>query len=178
MLPLALLVATLPAQASLRDLTPSGVHLLDEGLLAQTAPPLEPLPPLEAPPTPAQLKAEYDALKRTRVSLGAPITLMALGGAASVLGITYLVISTSVGLFVGTVSPFLVLGLALLVVGVPLAVIGTWLLFNRIGDRRRIDAELKELEQQLRELEAAPQPPAPPPLQVLGPRPGVLLARF
>jgi hypothetical protein len=171
----ALLLAALPGEARLANFVPRGVHLLD---LAEAPPLLEAEVATDTPQSAAELRAEYEALRRSRPSLGAPITIVSIGAAASVLGLTYLLISTSVGLFVGAASPFLVLGLALLGVGMPAVVIGIWMLVNRIRERSHIDAELKALEGRLRQLERERQGPQPLPLTVQRPTPAVLVASF
>lgn len=162
MLPLALLVLTLPAQASLADHLPRGVHLVEPGLLAQAdAPRLAPELP-SAPVTVEQLQAELVALRRLRPSLGLPITLLSVGGGSGLLGVLYLAIGLATGSFAQT-TPFLVLGLVFLGVGLPLAILGGWFLYHRLGDRTRIDAELRSLTTQLRQLQSAPAGPPPPP---------------
>ncbi len=179
MLPLTLLVLSLPAQASLADHLPRGVHLVEATLLAQAEPPPLLGADLAPPVSLKQLQADYDALRRSRPSFGGPITMLGLGGGGSLLGVTYLVVSTSMGLFSGT-TVFLVLGIAFLAVGLPLGIIGAWLLYHRIADRVRLEQEMKALQAQMQELRQTPaqELPPPPPLQVEGPAPRLLLARF
>lgn len=168
---------------------PQSIHLLDDSpLLAQVAaPPLLPSSPpaTEGQVSARQLQADLDALKRQRPGLGGSITLLAIGGGATVVGALYLLLSTSVGLaFGGGLNPFLLIGALGLGVGVPLLVIGVWLLYNRLEDRRRIDQESKSLRQQLQQIQPSDPRYAPPgnddfpPPQVRGPDASMLLARF
>ena len=172
---------------------PQGVRLLDDApWVAQAAPPLVPsaAPASDAQVSVAQLKADIETLKKARPGLGAGIALVSTGGTASLIGALYLVLST-VGSFGGMLNPFVVLGALGLGVGLPLVVIGVWLLYNRIEERNRIDPELKVLKEQLRNAPSVPsnQPRSPkyspdpsmsdpPPPQVRGPDSTLLLAAF
>lgn len=178
MIALALLVLTLPAQASLADHLPRGVHLLEPALLAQADAPLLETEATSAPVTVEQLQAELSALRRMRPSLGLPVTLVSVGGSSGLLGVLYLAISLAMGSFAQT-TPFLALGLVFLGVGLPLAILGGWFLYHRLGDRTRIDAEVRSLTTQLRQLQAPPggPPPGAVPVVTVAP-PALLLARF
>lgn len=181
MLPLALLVLSLPAQASLADHLPRGVHLLEPTLLAQAdAPLLAPEAP-SAPLTVAQLQADINALKRLRPGLGGAVSLVSVGLSSSLLGALYLGLGAALGTVTQT-TVFLVLGLAFLGVGAPLAILGGWMLYHRLADRTRIDAELRTLNSQLRQALQAPPALGPPPagpvpvVEVAAPR--LLVASF
>lgn len=161
--------------------SPAGVHLLDDSpLLAQ-------LVPGEAQVSAQQLQIDIDALKRQRPSLGGGIALVATGGGLALLGGLYLAVSVLIP-FGGGLSPLLIIGIVGLAIGLPLAGVGVWLLFTRLGDRQRIDDELKALKQQLQLMEPRPTPQQPrqylppsqdvPPPQVSAPGSSLLLARF
>ncbi len=185
-----MLVLTLSGQIGM----PQGVHLLDAPVLvAQAGPSLLPQAPVpsEADVSAAQLQIDLDGLKRLRPGLGAPITLIIIGGAVSLVSLLYLALSTTLGGFAGGLNPILIIGVVGLAIGLPLAVIGTWLLINRLEDRGRIDTEMARLKRQLQERrlrERAPQqfmPPQTPgaplmplPQVRLGPEPSMLVAEF
>lgn len=180
MLTLTLLVVTMSGGM------PSA-RLLDAPLVAEVAPPLVPstVAPSDAQVSAAQLQVDLEALKRERPSLGAPITLLAVGGSFGLLGAVYLITSAGFGPVLGAVSPLLVLGIIGVGAGVPMLVIGTWLLINRVGERSRIDAEMTRLKGQLqqRRQEERLAPPQQqqmdePPPQVQGPSPTLRLAQF
>lgn len=188
MLSLSLVILSLTGQIG----EPRGVRLLeDTPYLAQAPlPPLPPLPPSTGPGTDAevsaqQLQIDIDALRRQRPSLGGGIALLASGGGVALLGGFYLLLgATSFGF--GGVSSLLIIGVAGLVIGLPLAVIGVWLLVNRLEERKRIDDETARLRQELQRRGPQPRPhqyqPQPqleiPPPQVRGPDSSLLLARF
>lgn len=184
MLALTLVMLSLPGQIG----SPRGVHLLDDAPLLAQAPPLVPLEPgaSDAQVSVQQLQVDLDALKKARPSIGGGIALVTTGGGVAALGALYLALSASLG------APIVIIyvGAALLAVGLPLAVIGIWLLYNRLEDRTRIDAETRVLKEQLRQRQRLEQPvpqlrpifpPAeggPPPQVLRGPDASMLLLRF
>ena len=150
---------------------PQGVHLVDAPVLMT-----------EAPVSVAQLQVDLDALKRLRPSLGGGVALVIVGGSGALLGGLFVALALSFGSVASSVLPILVLGVVGLAIGLPLAVIGTWLLINRVEERGRIDAlsatlRVQLLEQRAREQRQPFSLPALPP-QVLGPLPDLVLARF
>lgn len=164
---------------------PQGVRLLDDApLLAQVAPPLVPAdqPPSDATVSAQQLEVDLVALKKARPGLGGAITLLAVGGGVAIVGGIYAGLSAAIGSFTGGLNIILIVGVVGLAIGLPLAAIGAWMLYNRLEDRKRIDDQSKQLKLQLQQLQrpanpAWPQPP-PSPAQVQGPRPTLLLAAF
>ncbi len=164
-----MILAGLSGDVRLNDHLPSGVWLLDEGALAQSPPPL-PIRPDEPPPatlSKSQLKAQIDALEDSKPGLAGGIVLVAVGGTVAINGLFLLLF--------GALSPtFLIAGLVIVGIGLPLAVVGIWLLVTKIAERRAIDVELENLQQQL------DRPEAPGFFRVTAPPPssGVLLARF
>jgi hypothetical protein len=163
---------------------PQGVRLLEDAPLLAQAPSLVP----EARVSAAQLQVDLEALRKMRPSVGGGIALVASGATSALLGGLYLGIGASVGTFAGALNPFIVLGAIGLGLGGPLVMIGVWLLYNRIEERNRIDAEMKSLRLQLQQARPPPRPFAPPsrpppseilpPPQVLGPESSVQLAVF
>lgn len=184
MLALTLVMLSLPGQIG----APRGVHLLDDAPLLAQAPPLLPADPVasDAQVSAQQLQVDLDALKKARPGLGGGIALVSTGGGLAALGGLYLGLSAALG------APLFIIyvGVGLLCVGLPLAVIGLWLLYNRIEDRTRIDAETKVLKEQLRAKQrldqAVPQQrpvtptfqTTPPPQVQRGPDASMLLLRF
>ncbi len=182
MLALCLVMLSLPGQIG----TPRGVRLLADAPLLAQAPPLVPSEtvPSDAQVSAQQLEVDLAALKKARPSIGGGVALVASGGGVAALGGLYLALSATLG----APAVIIYLGAGLLGVGLPLAVIGIWLLYNRIEERARIDAETKVLKEQLqqrrrieqlqpRQPEVLPPPDAPPP-QVRGPDASMLIARF
>lgn len=168
---------------------PQGVHLLDDTpLLAQVGPPLTPAPASEAQVSAQQLQVDLDALKKQRPGLGAGIALVSSGGTTALLGGLYLGLSSALGSFAGAVNPLMVIGAIGLAIGLPLVIIGVWILYNRLEERQLIDAETKKLREELKRVQPRPPPPqrqyAPPPPsnlpppQVLGPDARIELAQF
>lgn len=185
MLALTLLLLSVPAQIG----APRGVHLLDDAPLLAQAPPLVPVEPQasDAQVSARQLEVDLEALRKARPSIGGGIALVTTGGGLAALGGLYLALSAALG------APMAIIyvGGGLLAVGLPLAIIGVWLLYNRLEERGRIDAESKVLKEQLqqrRRLEQpqlqqprqpyAPPPPDAPAPQVRGPEASMLIARF
>jgi len=153
--------------------SPQGVHLLDDSPL---------LPSSDAEVSALQLQADIDGLKKQRPGLGAGVALTIAGGSASLLGALYSALSFAAG-----VPGLLIIGAVGLGIGLPLIVLGAWLLYNRIEVRNRIDEEIVRLRRELQiRKSAAPHQqyhPAPPllnlpPPQVLGPESSILIAQF
>ena len=170
--------------------SPRGVHLLDDTpLLAQAAPPLVPTadlqPQSDAQVSAQQLQVDLAALKQQRPSIGGGIALVSAGGTVALLSVSYLGLS-GVAFFAG-INPFIMIGAVGLGVGLPLVVIGIWLLYNRLEERKHIDEQTARLkkELQLRQPQRTPSVPANtppgldlPPPQVRGPAPTMLIASF
>ncbi len=165
---LMLVLAGLSGDVSLKDHLPSGVWLLDDGALAQSPPPL-PQRSVEDPPVQvrslSQLKADYAALEDSKPGLAGGIVLLAIGGTIAVNGLFAL-------LFGSLSSTFLIVGLVFAGIGLPLALVGVWLLVTRIAERRAIDAELEGIQRQI------DRPEAPGFFRVMTPHSGILLASF
>lgn len=145
--------------------SPHGARLLDEPSLfvqGPSSPPLIPAEPSDAQVSAQQLRVDIEALRKQRPGLGLGITLIATGGGVTLLGGLYL--AASAAAFGAVVDAFLVLGVVGLGLGLPLMVIGVWLLHNRIEARQRIDREMRLLKQQLR--------------QASGPESSLMLANF
>lgn len=172
---------------------PQRVRLLEDApvLLAQSPSLVMPVPATEARVSAAQLQVDLEALRKMRPSVGGGIALVASGGTAALLGALYLGIGAGLGSLGSAVSPFFVLGAIGLSVGGPLIMIGVWLLYNRIEERNRIDAEMKSLRLQLQQARPAARPSAPyvpaspppptelvPPPQVRGPDSSMVIASF
>lgn len=165
MTPLTLLLLCLSSQVGVADAPRSA------RLLAQLD-----APTLEAPPpSVAQLQADLAALRRLRPSLVAPVTFLTVGISSAALGGLYLGLSALIGATGGGSLPLLVMGIGALGLGLPLTVLGAWMLHHRLGDRARIDAELRALQQQLQQPHPAP---AWPPVSDGGPRAAAVLASF
>lgn len=151
MLALAALAVTLAASPDV----PRSARLLDDApLLAQAElpPPLpEPGPTLVPQVSSLQLQADIAALRRERPSLGGGIALVSTGGGLVLLGGYFFLMNALTSSFTGsfTSGPLFPIGVLSLTVGLPLTVIGVWLLYNRIDQRKRIDTELKLLRQEL-----------------------------
>jgi len=118
----------------------------------------------------AQLQLDLQALKRMRPSIGGGIGLLIGGTVAAAAGGLYL----GIGLGLSASSGIVVLaylGGGIVALGLPLAVVGVWLLITRTAEREPIDKEIiklnVQLQQQLRR-EAqrrrafAVPPPSPP----------------
>lgn len=155
------LTQAVPQQGLLIAEAPRAVRLLEDVALAQL-PPVP--PPVDAPlaaPAPfvsaQQLQVDIAALKRMRPGIGGGIALIAAGGGLGIAGGFYVAIGLA-----ATVAPVWAIGVGALAVGLPLAVIGIWLLVNAIPERARIDAEITKLRRELSQVQAGAPPPAPP----------------
>ena len=186
MLPLALTLLTVTGGIGM----PAGVHLVDAPvLIAQAPPPLVPLEPelSDAQVSAAQLQVDIEAIRKQRPSLAAPIVLISVGGSLGILGGIYAGLSAAVGTFGGALNPLLIIGIVGLAIGLPMAVIGVWMIINRLETRNRIDAEVVKLrtlldQRRLQERQNQPTPPPGPmqltPPQVQAPTPTMVLAEF
>ena len=174
---LALTLALLTASSA--DVGTRSARLLDDApLVAQAdAPPMVPLEQSEAQVSAAQLQVDLDALKKQRPGLGGPITLVALGGGLALTGGLYVLLGATSGGAVSAFSSLMFVGIGALAVGVPMAVIGVWMLVNRLQDRAAIDAESARLRKQL-EQQRTRERYAPPLPSAAAVADGLLLARF
>jgi hypothetical protein len=171
-------------------------------LLAQDAPP--PQPPavgglgLAQPLTLQQLHAERDRLDASRPSLGGPIAMLAVGVALTLAGVgfglsgAYLIVGYAVaGVFSGastvgtaiTIAAFVVLGIGvvLLAVGIPLAIIGGVRLKRTLNERSAIGVEMGVIEEKIKALEDVAPPPPVLPNSVernAGPAPTLVVSTF
>lgn len=128
-------------------------------LLAQLdTPPLLSAPPgpaLAAPAVPtdvstARLNYELNVLRRARPGLGGAVTLMSVGAGALLSGGVYLLLSVAVGTTLSLLNPIAVVGIGLMVLGMPLTMIGVWMVVGRVQDRQALDPEIRRLEAELR----------------------------
>lgn len=127
--------------------------------------------PLERTSVP-QLQADLAALKRMRVSLGGPVAMFSIGLGLSLFGGMFIVLDTVLIGGFSILSPILVMGFIGAGLGVPLVVLGAWMLWQRIDDRARIEALSQELRRQINEQQRGYRSEVP--LRV----PSVTLARF
>ena len=184
----ATLTVTLSLGGFLADLNPHGVHLLEEGALAQAE--LVPPGPDTAPGATADsLRQQIGSLVDSRPSIGGPIALVVAGALLVLNGIGFdlywlLLVGFSsyysTSLFGAMSLGFLIGGLICIGVGLPLLIVGAVLLPRALRKRREIKREIGGLERQLRELELQPPRGLPPPMTQgdAAPAPLLLLASF
>ncbi len=146
------------AVSSLGDVPRSAVLLGATEQFEQSAPPLVPAQqapfigqPLMGEPTSAQLLAEIAVLRRERPGLGGAVTLLSIGGGLGIAGIFYFALSGLAGGFTFS-NPLMVIGLVGMCIGLPMALIGTWLLIGRLNERQRIGVEIRRVENELKAL--------------------------
>jgi hypothetical protein len=180
MLPLALALTLLTGGTDVSIGMPAGVHLL-----AEAPPPLLPAEPLlsDAQASASQLQIDIEALRKGRPGLGGAITLISVGGTFAILGAIYAATSAGLGTVLGGINSLLIIGIVGLAIGVPMIVIGVWMIVNRIAERSRTDEEIKRLRVLLDERRKQEREFAPPPgqgfaPQVMAPRPSLVLALF
>lgn len=147
-LPLTLVLLSTSAQIG----SPQHVRLVDDApLLAQVT--LSPVPMVSAPDEPvpsAQLQADLAALRKMRPSLGLPVTLIIVGGASAlVCGFLELMIAglRGFGGNAGT-SPLIVAAVGASI-SLPIGTLGSWLLYDRLAERGRLDKEARALRLEL-----------------------------
>jgi hypothetical protein len=133
---LSLTLLTLTGQ-----ITAPSAHLLDAPVVA---------PSSEMAVSAAQLKVDLAALKRLRPGLGAPITLISVGGGIVGFGVIYVLLSIALTGVSSISTDFLVVlaGIAG-AVGGPLLMVGIWLLVDRLEVRSRIEHESARLKREL-----------------------------
>lgn len=148
--------------ASVGDVPRSAMLLAANEQFAQSEPPMVPAPtpgpgigaPNFGAQTPAaQLLYEIAALRRERPGIGGAVTLLGIGGGLGIAGAFYFLISGLVGGFTFS-NPLMVIGLVGMCIGLPMALIGTWLLIGKLNERHRIGEEIHRLETELKQVRA------------------------
>ncbi len=149
----------------------------------------EAAPPDYSTWTHEQLLKEYDRLDNERPSLAMPITLMATGGVAFVVGLYVGLITLVLTAAGGSTTTLLILTAVLCLGGAGLLVSGIVMLIGVLHDRRDMNVQMDAIRARLDGQTPppgpggpeVPPPPPPPPgtLQVFAPvTPGLLVARF
>lgn len=115
-----------------------------------------------------QLLTERQKLVDDKPGIAAPIVMMGGGALATLMGIAFLIDSASVGSFA------VILGVTVLIVGGLLIGGGVLLLVLRLGTRAKTDKRISEIDTELVNMGSVP----PPSSSLLGPRAGMVLARF
>ena len=142
-----------------------------------------PMATLEPEVSSAQLKLDLLTLKRMRPSIGAGVGLLIGGTVAAAAGGLYLGVGLGLSASTGVVV-LAYLGGGIVGLGLPLALVGVWLLITRTAEREPIDNEIVKLNVQLqqqlrREQQRRRDFGAPPPTPSAGnPGEGLQLAAF
>ena len=109
--------------------------------------------PLESM-TKAQLKAEYAEVEQKRPGLGAPITLMAIGGGSILYGALFLLTSGPSQSFTSQ-NPVGYLFVAMIMVGAGMLFPGIWMLWSRREERSTLGARLDAINERLDQIDRA-----------------------
>lgn len=142
-LPLTLVLLSTAAQIG----SPQSVRLVDDApLRSETMVPM--LSELVSSP---QLQADLAALRRMRPGLGLPITLIIVGGATALAcGLLELMLAGLGSIGGGTgLTPVAVAAVGASI-SLPLGTLGSWLLYNRLEERGRLDQETRALRALMR----------------------------
>ena len=104
--------------------------------------------------TRAELKAEYEVVAEKRPGIGAPITLMAIGGGSIAYG-ALLLLTTGGGSQFTSSNPVGYLFVAMIMAGAAMLFPGIWLMWSRRQERSDLGERLDAISERLNQLDRA-----------------------